>query len=698
MEHVIRPVTGAVADLPRERAQFKELLLDRHFRELKKSAEGVPPSGDTAFEQLVCVGYQPQLKQLNAVVSLKQSNGYSGNICSAGSTEYVKFFASTDDGASWTELGLTSFTAWDVPGPHPLEFDVTLGVDLAATCCATVNLVLVRAILSWEVPPTTATAPVVWGNGLDAHIQVAPLAFGTLADLFECLEIPIEISQLAEVVPVEQAVEFGSGAALSPAALHELYATAKVPQHRYLLAPVASLLSDPVALSTAAADPDFELLAELKDSIDLSAILAALADPQGDEAFEELGCVGLNPATAALVATVHIKRDAGYSGTLCTAGSSEYVAFWADWGSGWEYAGTSSVTVHDIPALPSGGLQYAVSLPFGDAITRRRPCTDGPQEVTIRAVLSWATPPSSTDPYALPVWGGHLQSTVLVAPGQPVSLEGGPDLESIGAMPVDFIDASGLATGQSTSSFVASASPFGGRVEFKGHVINSSGGIGGPGLQYRILTSPNAGATPSPMIDSFGIQTHQWLTDTYTSVTQTPAADGWVTCQEDYAAAIDVVDDVLGHVDTSGDGKLWISMEVRQGTTVLGQSPWKLIRLDNTAPNPVDVAITSGGGSCGDFSPGALIQGTYSAVDNEDLRAVSIGVEMAMPGATLTKVPATSTPTSEAGTWSLQTLATTQPCGYTIVVTAVDNTIVDSAVVGWFGQAFTGLCLRPSQA
>src|SRR5664279_3836445 len=234
MEHVITPVTGAVADLPRERAQFKELLLAKHFKDLEESAEGAPPSGDTAYEQLTCIGYQPQLEQLNAVVSLEQSNGYSGGICSAGSPEYVKFCASTDDGATWTELGLTSFTAWDLPGPLPLEFDVTLGVDLAATCCTHANIVLIRAILSWQVPPTTATAPVVWGNGLDAHIQVAPLAHGTLADLSECLKIPVEIGRLAEVVPVQQAIEFGSGAELSPVALHKLYAEAKVPQHRYL--------------------------------------------------------------------------------------------------------------------------------------------------------------------------------------------------------------------------------------------------------------------------------------------------------------------------------------------------------------------------------------------------------------------------------------------------------------------------------
>jgi hypothetical protein len=37
MDHVVRPVTGAAADLPRERTQFKELLLAKHFKDLKES-------------------------------------------------------------------------------------------------------------------------------------------------------------------------------------------------------------------------------------------------------------------------------------------------------------------------------------------------------------------------------------------------------------------------------------------------------------------------------------------------------------------------------------------------------------------------------------------------------------------------------------------------------------------------------------
>src|SRR5260370_4180600 len=49
-------------------------------------------SGDTTWEELVCLGYNPTLGQLEAVVSIKQPTGYSGDLCTSGSTEYVRFF------------------------------------------------------------------------------------------------------------------------------------------------------------------------------------------------------------------------------------------------------------------------------------------------------------------------------------------------------------------------------------------------------------------------------------------------------------------------------------------------------------------------------------------------------------------------------------------------------------------------------
>jgi hypothetical protein len=146
---------------------------------------------------------------------------------------------------------------------------------------------------------------------------------------------------------------------------------------------VTELLADPAALSAAAHQPG----PVLGDHVDLGAIIGVIIDPQGNEFYEQLGCVGLNTVTHELAATIDVKQSSGYSGGPRTRGSQEYVAFWVNWGSGFEYTGTTSVNVHDISPIPAGGLQYSVGLPFSQALTRRRPCQNGSLVVTVRAVL-----------------------------------------------------------------------------------------------------------------------------------------------------------------------------------------------------------------------------------------------------------------------------------------------------------------------
>lgn len=74
---------------------------------LKKA---VKAKGNTTYEKIACVGFQPDFNRLEAVVYIKQSVGYGGDICSAGSKEYVRFFLSFDNGSTWDDQGITSFT------------------------------------------------------------------------------------------------------------------------------------------------------------------------------------------------------------------------------------------------------------------------------------------------------------------------------------------------------------------------------------------------------------------------------------------------------------------------------------------------------------------------------------------------------------------------------------------------------------
>jgi hypothetical protein len=182
------PVTAA--DLAADLALTQVTFLSTAFRAAAAPAECQPPAGITSYEELVRVSYQPQCGQLSAAVQLKLAHGYSGGICATGTPEYVTFFASTDGGATWTTLGITSFTASNFAGHKPLEVDVDLHVDLPRIYNEA-SEVLVRAILSWQVPPGSATAAVIWGNGIDTRVQVAPPASGRIRDLEACLDIAV---------------------------------------------------------------------------------------------------------------------------------------------------------------------------------------------------------------------------------------------------------------------------------------------------------------------------------------------------------------------------------------------------------------------------------------------------------------------------------------------------------------------------
>ena len=150
---------------------------------------------DTTYEELGCVGYQPQLRKLEAVVYVKKHFGYGGDLCSPGSPEYVRFYLSYDNGATWVDQGLVNFTAWNMPfNGNRLEYAVTLDINPPERFCFTENLPLARAILSWNnpPPPNTPNHHPHWGNVRDARIQIGArrkLIFSELASEFK-LKLP----------------------------------------------------------------------------------------------------------------------------------------------------------------------------------------------------------------------------------------------------------------------------------------------------------------------------------------------------------------------------------------------------------------------------------------------------------------------------------------------------------------------------
>jgi hypothetical protein len=194
---------------------------------------------------------------------------------------------------------------------------------------------------------------------------------------------------------------------LSPAELHALYAGTAVPPHRYPApALIAALHSPSIALDPAKRSTDIE-------DVDLSGVAGAWLRTNSDTTFEQLKCVGFDPLSNQLTAVVTIKQTRGYGGGP-SAGSREFVAFWVDWGSEFQYEGTASVVVHDSGSLPASGQDIHVSMPVD--LSLHTPAEGlAATKIKVRAVLSWNTPPSTTHPYAQVVWGNSLDLRIAIS-------------------------------------------------------------------------------------------------------------------------------------------------------------------------------------------------------------------------------------------------------------------------------------------
>ncbi len=707
------PRSGQPDVVPEERARFRQLLAanPNHFGNLAESQ--LPPVtkivADTRFEEVTCVGLNIGLDQLEATVAIKRPFGYGGDLCGGGSTEYVRFYL--DYGAGWTDAGMAAFGAHDIPDgtdcakaqDKPLTYAVTLPIQPRRSICVRPVLPNVRAILSWNLPPP-AGAPgwrPVWGGVRDQHVQVRPRPL-VLSDVVELVD-PDALEKLpplvAEAPPLP--IPLPDPPPLSLERLAGAYRDQRVPPHRFGLAHLQTAVAgavDQEALGVAYAEWQTA-------GLDLQAALDALDATGGDVSFEELECLALDGNVERLVATLRVKRPTGYSGGLCSRGSREYVAFWADWEDRcrWTHLGTVAVAVHDIPSIPADGLAYSVVLPV-DLDEVRRPC-DAPRVARVRAVLSWNVPPSSTDPNAGPVWGNRVDAHVQIRPGARTG--GGPLITAAGGIGLHDIDVfgGGLTLPPATFAFGGTAAdPWGlGRpCPFGGLVI-----VQGPprvGHQYRLLARRfGQPGTESPVTNPIHV-----VDVTGAGSTRTPdPGTGYLA----YVGTLSNMDNVLAHWTPPGD-ELW---EIRLEMATLagapeGTTPWYRIQLDNTAPRrrpaaqpfeppPVTCHVQiDSGGDCKDFVQGTAIQGHFVA---QDAHFGAFGLTT-LPSTLNPPQPATATPATSptasfaAGgdAWTLDTTGMT-PCGYVVLLQVSDRAIVNS-VPGQHNYDFAdvGFCLR----
>jgi len=670
-------------------------------------------SGDTAYESLGCVGYNPQLHQLRATINIKQSGGYSGGLCTGGSEEYVRFYLSYDGGATWQDQGLQAVNVFDVPGPKPLEYAVSLSISPKEEFCFLQNLPVVRAILSWNSPPPAGSPnwPPVWGDVLDARIQVEGFELILLSSLLEeaKVKLPEEIEQ---VIDLGQTIQVAQPKALSPIDLHKLYAEAKVPQHRYLAPALASAAGSFVSASKGVVSQTAHATVSKSagvfagiSGINLASLVGDWLSTKGNTTYEQLDCVGLDPNTSQLVGVLKVKQSSGYSGSPCTAGSQEYVAFWVDWGSGWEYAGTTSVGVHDFSSIAAGGLEYNVFLPV-DLLSHAQPCFEGPKTATVRGVLSWNTPPSTTNPYAPVVWGNSHEGLILVPPG-PFIGDGQqvPVLSAVGDVETSKIGADGRiinATTITTGAHYADA-PFGGRITLAGQISNPT-----PGLKYRVMKAPHGTAAFTPVVnepDGLTLVINTFSGGVWTQTDQTFHADGdGYYPYQNYSPDHFVEGELLGAwystaADSGNAYDLRVDLSVDGNPAHDIHSDVVTLLVNNETPTAI---LTPTFGECGKVAPGDTISGVFTATATD---FGSFGFTILPPGPAngVLPVPPSGASVELGGAiadpgvvnmaFALNTTGM-DPCGYSLTLGVWDRTNVNSGQTSNYNQDSIGFCLQ----
>lgn len=697
-----------------ERSQFRRLIASNpnYFGNLEGSAlkAAAKISQNSKYEQLTCLGYNPDSQQLEAVAEIKLPFGYGGNLCQKGSTEYVRFWV--DYGSGWKDAGLVAFAVHDIPNgtdcaknpDKPLTYAASLRLEPPQWCCDTPLLPRVRAILSWElVPPNFPGAEnwkPIWGSVLEEHIQIKPLtkwwclleSIG--ANIWDKLDLkPYVAKEILKPIPLPDPppLELSELLKLYGPSTSTKAAQTAVEPHRFGFSQLNAALTN--NLDTQVLSSNIAQWKEL--GLNWAGALEALDKTKGNVSYEELDCLALDTNREWLVATFVVKKPSGYSGNLCSKGSLENIAFWADWHDTceWSYLGTVQVSVHDISKIPAGGLHYAALLKVKlDA--DRRPC-DKTRPSRIRAVLSWATPPSTTDPDAIPYWGNRLDAHVVIRPGEPI-IQPTAIIRSLGSIPIGKIDpGSGLTTPSAFFEFnnlppdsLGRPCPFGGRVVVKGPSF--------PGLYYRVQVKRDS----DPPINYTPVKTNMLLEDSTGTIftTWSPVnADGFFA----YANPNLNAEDLLALWDTTGD-ELWdvlLEVATAPNSASIVATVMHRIQLDNTWPQ-VDIHIDTVDGipvgiaDCKDFLVGVKLAGRFVARDTY-FGSYGLGtLPFAAPAGQL--VPTSGniqTAPAPGDVWKLDTKGMKE-CGYVLEVSAVDRAILNSGSVGHYSSTSVGFCLR----
>jgi hypothetical protein len=292
-------------DAPSHRANLPTLLAENpnYFGNLPGSdfKPVMPLLADTSWEELIGVGYNADRQELEATFSIKLDGGYGGNLCTAGSWEYVRFWVNT--GSGWQDAGLAGVNVHDLPAGTdctgadqlPVSYVARVSFQPTSFFCIEPLLPEVRAILSWTVPPpATGGAPQDWtpvfGNVVDDFVQIPPRPL-ILADVLAALDIapdalPSSMAAGLDIpIPVPPPTPLGLAKLVKDYSVPEQerkHTELAVPAHRFAAATLAAAAAAPV--------PDQQAILKTVGSwaelgLDWPAAVAGLTALDGDTAF-----------------------------------------------------------------------------------------------------------------------------------------------------------------------------------------------------------------------------------------------------------------------------------------------------------------------------------------------------------------------------------------------------------------------------
>lgn len=649
----------------------------------------------TDYEQLTCVGYNPDTENMEATFSIKKSVGFSGNLCSAGSFEYIRFYLDFHDGAGFIDQGIVAVNVHNIPAVNdckgnsifPIIYTATLKKKTHKTSlCTNPVLPTLKVILSWstEPPADAPNWPPVWGNVMDCDVQLKPsfIINEFSFDLSKYLTLTIDAphltsKQLSEITGVDISQLKLQPQSPNLADLVKKSAKLKVPAKRFAYKAVHNMIKYPTSEITMM---DKAILSDVKISVPQlidEFIVATVDTSKANVDYEELKCVGLDYNTESLVATFKIKKKYGYSGDLCEAGSKEYISFWIDWDDNcsWQYLNTVELKVHDIQ-MKGESLCYSVSLPL-DSTYHKKICIN-PNMIRIRSVLSWNVAPSTTDPDKLEYYGNRVDAHIQIKPG--VEINPGdviPLFNIIGGIDVDHVnDATGLTKSGSFFAFnglsVPTNAPFGGVVVLNGPSF--------PGYRYKIKITNLIEGTVSYASNSFITVGHLPYAPWVQYTTQAVDGDGFYHFLDPDKNTLNV----LARITPGTDDKILMEMEV---DTIPGVFS-KTIQMDNT--KPILNLTVDDGGDCTHYTIGDSITGHYYLYDKHILSWKFRNTW----GATLNGT--SNTPGMPGVAFSIPTPANAYPCG-DVSLYAIDKTIINSQSVGYEVWASYNICLKENE-